>query len=528
METFGSKTGVAREYKDIFELGGVPAFNQFYNVGILTWKCLYKGFYSPWHTILAPTIANPQNKRTMMRMNLAKAISAELAGMIWTDQTDVNVSTHGFDTESGQPDPLEEFVHDVLAKNAFNVKMQEAIEQSAALGGEALKVWRDVRRDENGNEIPGTDKIQIGFCMADQFVPTAWDNAKVTEGIFVSRVAKGGFYYTRLEWHKWDGLTYVITNELYRAEMYRGGAPTESQDILGIRVPLAEMYPYLDEETVVPVEQSLFSYFRPPTANNIDDNSPLGVSIYANALDTLHALDICYDSFCREFRLGKKRIIVPARMIKTVADPATGQMRRYFDATDETYEALSTDDPDSLKIQDNSVELRVEEHVSAINAFLNILCLQTGLSFGTFSFDLHSGLKTATEVVSANSKTYKTVKNYQNMITPAVKTLVDNIIQVASLYDMEYEGVKISALAARGYDVTVTMDDGITQDRQTNINEGVALVGAGLMSKLKFLTDPKYGQGLTIDDAWAELEQISREQNVNIDTVERFNLDTAE
>jgi A118 family predicted phage portal protein len=141
---------------------------------------------------------------------------------------------------------------------------------------------------------------------------------------------------------------------------------------------------------------------------------------------------------------------------------------------------------------------------------------------------MHSGLKTATEVVSANSKTYKTVKNYQNMIVPAVKTLVDNIIQVAVLYDMEYEGVKISQLAARGYDVSVTMDDGITQDRQTNINEGVTLVGAGLMSKLKFLTDPKYGQGLTIDDAWAELEQISKEQNVNIDMIERFNLNTAE
>lgn len=525
MEQFGSKTGVAREYKDIFELGGVPAFNQFYNIGILVWKCLYKGFYAPWHTINAPTVANPKNKRNLMHMNLAKAISAELAGMIWTDQTEVSVSTDGLDAEQ---DPLEGFVRQVLDNNAFNCKMQEAIEQSAALGGEALKVWREVRRDREGNEIPGTDKIQIGFCMADQFVPTAWDNAKVTEGIFVSRVAKGGFYYTRLEWHKWDGPTYVITNELYGSEMYRGGAPTESQDILGIRVPLAEMYPYLDEETVVPVEQSLFSYFRPPTANNIDDNSPLGVSIYANALDTLHALDICYDSFVREFRLGKKRIIVPARMIKTVADPESGMMRRYFDATDETYEALSTDDPDALKIQDNSVELRVEEHVSAINAFLNILCLQTGLSFGTFSFDLHSGLKTATEVVSANSKTYKTVKNYQNMIIPAVKTLVDNIIQVATLYDMEYEGVKISQLAARGYSVSVTMDDGITQDRQTNINEGVTLVGAGLMSKLKFLTDPKYGQGLTLEDAQAELAQISKEQGVNAEMIDRFNIDTAE
>ncbi|MBO7728006.1 MAG: hypothetical protein J6S50_05785, partial [Oscillospiraceae bacterium] len=111
MEQFGSKTGVAREYKDIFELGGVPAFNQFYNIGILVWKCLYKGFYAPWHTINAPTVANPKNKRNLMHMNLAKAISAELAGMIWTDQTEVSVSTDGLDAEQ---DPLEGFVRQVL------------------------------------------------------------------------------------------------------------------------------------------------------------------------------------------------------------------------------------------------------------------------------------------------------------------------------------------------------------------------------------------------------------------------------
>lgn len=510
-----------REFKDIFELGGVPAYRQFYNVGILVWKLIYKGFYTAWHEVLAPTIADPRAKRTLMRLNLGKAVCAELAGMIWTDQTCISVSTEGI-TED---DPLDKFVHKVLRKNAFGQKMQEAIEQSAALGGEALKVWRDVRRTRDGAEIPGTESIRIGYCMADQFIPTAWDNARVTEGIFISRSAKGGYYYTRLEWHKWDGMTYVIDNSLYRAEMTK----TEPQDILGIRVPLAEVYPYLDDTVVVPgIDTSLFSYFRPPVANNIDDNSPLGVSIYANAMDTLHTLDIVFDSFCREFRLGKKRIIVPARMVKTIVDPMTGELRRYFDATDETYEALSTDDPDSLKIQDNSVELRVEEHVSAINAFLNVLCLQIGLSFGTFSFDLHSGLKTATEVVSANSKTYKTVKNYQNIIVPAVKDLVKNIITLGALYDMDIDGVKISTLAARGYEISVVMDDGITQDRQTNINEGITLVGAGLMSKKKFLTDPKYGQGLTEEEAQAELEQIAREQNVTSEALDFFNMNTAE
>ena len=171
------------------------------------------------------------------------------------------------------------------------------------------------------------------------------------------------------------------------------------------------------------------------------------------------------------------------------------KMVRYFDATDETYEAFSTDDPDSLKIQDNSVELRVEEHVAGINALLNILCLQTGLSASTFSFDAKGGLKTATEVVSENSKTYKTVKNFQNMIKPAIVRLVENIIAVASLYDLQYEGTSVSELAKSGYEVAVVMDDGITQDRQTNINEGVQLVNAKLISKKEVLNRPEVWTG---------------------------------
>lgn len=526
----GATTGLAREFKDIFELGGVPAFQQFYNFGIFPWKWVYKGFYNAWHLIAAPTIENPKATRRMAYLNLSKAVCSELAGMVWTDQTEVTVSTAGITLAENEEDPLQKFVRkSALEKNNFGVKMGETIEQAAALGGAALKVWRDVRHDSEGREVEGSESLKIGYCMADQFIPTAWDNAEISEAVFISRQAKGGYYYTRLEWHKWDGVTYTITNELYRADQYRTGS-REPQDILGMRVPLAEIYPFLDETaTVDGVENSLFSYFRTPTANNIDDNSPLGVSIYANAMETLHALDICFDSFVREFRLGKKRIIVPARMIKTVIDPVSGEPRRYFDATDETYEALSTDDPDSLKIQDNSIELRVDEHVSAMNAFLNIFCLQVGLSSGTFSFDAKSGLKTATEVVSENSKTYKTVKNFQNMIRPAVVRLVENIITVAALYDMKTEdGQSVRELAERGYTVNVAMDDGITQDRQTNINEGMALVGAGLLSKKTFLTDQKYGQCLTPEAADKELEQIAAEKRMTGGMLDRINLETAE
>lgn len=523
MDRTASATGIAREYKTVFELGGVPSFAQFYDFGIFVWKQLYRGFYRAWHLIPAPTISDPNAKREVYRLNAAKAVCAEIAGLVWGEECSVNVSIDGRESTEDNPDPLNAFVQKVLCDNSFREKMQESIEQGCALGGSAMKVWRDIRRDSNGNEIEGTEKIKLGYAMADQFVPISWDNAAVHEGVFISRVARKGWYYTRLEWHTWDGMTYTIKNELYRAEMQRG-ANGDSQDILGVRVPLAEMYPYLDEETIVPVGESLFTYWRTPVANNLDDNSPLGMSLYGNALETLHALDICYDSFVREFRLGKKRIIVPARAVRVVVDPQTGLPRRYFDPGDETYEALASDDPADLKIQDNSVELRVDEHIAALNAFLSILCLQLGFSANTFSFDEKSGIKTATEVVSENSKTYKTIKTIQNQLAPSIEHLVRNIIDVATLYGMTTEdGQTVESLARNGYNVQVVFDDGVTQDRQTNINEGVMLVGAGLLSKFTFMTDKKYGQGLTPEQAEEELARIRQEGTGNsVDVTKLF------
>ena len=43
MQRTVTATGIAREFRDIFELGGVPAFKQFYDDGIFVWKYLYRG-----------------------------------------------------------------------------------------------------------------------------------------------------------------------------------------------------------------------------------------------------------------------------------------------------------------------------------------------------------------------------------------------------------------------------------------------------------------------------------------------------
>lgn len=503
-----AETGLAKEYKDIFELQGVPAFREFYDFAIFPAKFIYKGMYKPWHVVPAPTVANPFATRNLYRMDVAKAACAEMAGIAWSEAVDIKISQKG-----SNDDRLSRFVLGVLRENDFFRKMQEHIEQTCALGGGAVKAYVKPAEDDR------PPRIFLDYCMADQFVPTSWDNAKTNAAIFVSRKAKGGYYYTRLEWHKWEDGRYVVENELYRSEKKQDG----SSDILGIAYPLSEVYPDMAKRVeITDIREPLFVYYRTPTANNVDDNSPLGLSVYGNAYDTLHAIDICYDSLVREFRLGKRRIIVPARLLRTVVDPQTNQVRRYFDPNDEAYEALATDSADELEIKDDAVTLRVEEHVQALNALLSVLCLQLGFSPATFSFDLSGGLKTATEVISENSKTYKTIKNLQGQIVPAVQSLVGVIINLAKLYDMEFEGQSIAALTAGGYEVSITMGDAVLEDAQTRINRGILLLTNGLLSKLTLLTDKRFGIGMTEEQAQQELQRIANESGVPVDAIDKF------
>ena len=498
--------------KDVFELEGVPAFREYYNLFIFVWQAIYKGFYKAWHDVPVKTIRDPKGKRRVMAtMNAGKMACAQMARYVWNERCSISASM----ANAPEDDPLNGFLQMVLTDNRFGTAFGDLLEKGFALGGCALKEWVEIPKDENGNDI-GEGKVRIGYTMASQFVPTAWDNSRVNSAIFVSREARDGFYYSVVEWHRLDGTTYRVTNDLYRQPIKDG----EPQNILGWWYPLNEIYPLLSPDTTIyDVHNAFFQYIRPFGANYADDNSPLGMSIFAPALNTLHGLDIMFDSLQREFVLGKKRIIAPARAMKVSAGVNGGRPDRYFDADDEVWEALATDNPEDLKIYDNSVELRIDPHLTGINGDLSILCAQIGFDPGTLSFDTQKGLKTATEVISENSKTFGTVKAHENIIADSLRQMVHAIFELAVHYGLTYNGQTIESMISGGYEVNVTFDDSIIQDRQQDINQGTMLVGAGLMSKKKFMMDTL---GYTEEDADKEIAQIAEEGRSNAIDVTRL------
>lgn len=447
---------------------------------IEVWKQIYTGYLSDWHDVEYKTISGTK-KRRRRSLNMAKTSCEELATLVFNERCSINISDEG----------LHDNIREVLDDNGFNREFQRFLEYMFALGGMVVK-----GRVED-------EKIKLSYVKADSFIPTGWSNKKVDEGVFINEIIKNDKRYTHLEWNQWDKSSYVIKNELYEAN--------KTSNELGIKVSLSTLYEDMEEEVRIEnLSRSFFEYIKPSTANNIDMDSPLGVAVYSNALDTMESIDVAFDSFEREFRLGKKRILVPHTAIKQVVDPKTGRQSRYFDADDEVYQAFKFDEINQ-DIKDLSVELRVEEHINAINSLLNLFSMQTGFSAGTFSFDGQS-MKTATEVVSENSKTFRTKQSHEVLIAEGIKGIVDMIVELAKLYDIpDFEIVEY-------YDVRVTFDDSVAEDKMGDLQYWIQLVNNQLATKHRAI---KKVLGLTDEEATEELALIMEEnkqvQSADID-----------
>lgn len=461
------KIGLLRGIRDIAQHKDISINEDFYNE-IDSWKSLYQGYYKDIHDIEYTTVAKGRQTRRMHTLNMPKVVTEEMASLIFNEKCNISISD----------ETTNDFIEDVLKQNKFNKNFMDYLEYSLAFGGMVVKPYVD------------NDKIKLSFVTADCFIPISYSNSRIYEGVFINEFRKGEDKYTHLEWHLWEKDVYVVRNDLYKS--------TNGQD-LGTKTNLSDMFPDLEEEvTIQGLSDPLFAYFKPNIANNHDTQSPLGISIFANAIDTIKAIDTAFDSFEREFRLGKKRIIVPAHMVNTVIDE-NGNPHRYFDSNDELYEAFNFGDMDSDTIQESKIELRVDEHISAINALLNLYAMQTGFSTGTFSFD-GASVKTATEIISENSKTFKSKKSHEIIVESGLQELIHSILELAYLYGI-YK-------TPEDYEVIVSFDDSIVEDKLAELTNLIQEVTNKLTPRKQAIM--KY-HGLTEEEAEKWMQEINEE-----------------
>lgn len=198
----------------------------------------------------------------------------------------------------------------------------------------------------------------------------------------------------------------------------------------------------------------------------------MGISVFANAIDVLKGIDLIYDSYQNEFRLGKKRIILPLTMAQIMRNENGDTIPVFDDNDTEFYAVKETDNFNQLK--EINMEIRSESHLGALQNSLNLLSSLTGLGNDRFMFDKYNGeMKTATEVISEKSELFQNLKKHELILGAAIKKLYCAILYL--------NGKKIDET-----DIKIDFDDSIIQDKEKEFAQDLQLVSSGIMQKWEF------------------------------------------
>lgn len=436
------------------------------------WKSWYRGNVNNFH-YYTEVVCGKSVQCERLTMNMPKRNCEDISSLLWTEKTRIDLSNKAATKR----------LWNVLdsKENSFTVNMPIFIEKVLALGTGVTVEYKD----ENNKTI-------IDYIEGDVVIPYKFTNGYISGLITVSRFTEGKgnkkIYYTHLTYHEYIDGKYLKLNEVYKSSI---------ETSLGKQLNFNDVFPTVKENEVITTKNPYFQVWKLPIANNFDTGSPMGISILANSIDRYKSIDSKYDSFYNEFILGKKRIIVDQSAMKgqmTTDEEGNQRFVQYFDKNDKVYQAINAEMKEPVKEIDFT--LRKDEHIDSINADLNWLSEDLGLGANWYKFD-GTGVKTATEVISENSKAFRTKKHYEITIDDCIYDLVQAVC--------ELEGIKTN-------NITITPDDSIIEDKNAEITRAQMEVTQGLRSKKSYLMEFK---GMSEEEAEEELAKIQEEKMSN-------------
>lgn len=439
------KMGLINAVQNVLSTSDLIIDSNFYSK-ISEWQNIYAGEddIKSWQDVTGKI-----HRRKRMSLKMAKVISKKMSTLVFNEKARILISENGDAENDDNIDKSQanQFVKSVLEDNYFYHNFGTRLEYMFSGGGLAIRTYV-----KDG-------KVKIRFATADSFLPISQDENGVSECAIISKFAKSGKYYTLVELHTEDDSNYLVQNRLFESD--------NNSDELGTEIPLTTIYgDSLKEISKYPkssYSRPTFVYLKPNLANNFDPSSPLGISIYANAVDTLDELDQAYDMLMQELVMGRRRIVAPDWMMIRNTDPRTGKKKAYVDFEEEVYQSYYSDisSPNApQKPEDVTLGLRTQEITQTINTLLDYLCGQTGFSVGSFTYTAAQGVETATGVISRNSDTYQSKRDHETIIEDGLKKMIISILELGKAAGI-YQG-------STDVDISINFDDSIAQDRTEN------------------------------------------------------------
>lgn len=375
--------------------------------------------------------------RERKSLGMAKSIAEDWANLSLNEKVDITIKKK----------TAEKRINQVLQRNHFRMRANQLVELTFALGTGAFVEYTD------------GDETKIDYIRAGMIYPLSVDNGKITECAFASERTVKGEKQVYLNMHILEHGRYVVENHLFRR---KGSMLTEIDLPEGVeqRVPTGSAVPH-------------FQIIKPNIVNNVDLNCPMGISVYANALDQLESVDLIFDSYCNEFRLGKKRITVPISMTQMQMEE-DGTVTPTFDDADVEFYAVPAATSAGVgenKIVEHNMEIRSEAHSTGIQDALNMLSYKCGLGKGRYDFS-DGQVRTATEVVSEKSDLFQNLKKHEILLNDALVGMVQAIAELEGL--------------SPDVEVAINFDDSIIEDTGAEKMRFMQEISSGVRQKYEY------------------------------------------
>ena len=455
------------------------------------WVNIWKG-NAPW--IKIPTVNGGSHK--MYSLNMAKRSCEDYASILTSETYEINTNDKN--------------VLKNVEKSKLLEKLPKQIEKMAYSGTTATIVKiKNAELIDNQGQLTlkkgvKTKKKLVSLC-ANQIIPLRLEDDEIVDVAFVSEESKKingkktKVYYIETHILKENG--YQITN-VYLDEK---GKEIEVEN------NIIKTYNTL---TNVP----LFAILKNNKENVIENNLGLGASLFANSIDQLQIIDLTYNNFGSDFRLGQKIMLINKKLTQEVLESYKDeegnikQRKRIVYPTEiqkqlfqETDTGIMSND-EKLYIHEYNPDLRVGDNKEGVQFALDIYSFSIG--FGTKYYQIDAqGVKTATEyngnrqdLIANGTKDRKVIKNYIINVINAMK-VADKIL---GLPFNENEEIKIPDI------------DGFLEDDNVRIERARLEVASGVMSKMTYLTKIK---GYTEEEALKEIELINNENSITFSSI---------
>lgn len=312
----------------------------------------------------------------------------------------------------------------------------------ARLQGDESQARLDTLLDEHGLANRLLEAAEVAAAMGGVYLRPVWD-PEFQEEAFLTAVQP---HYAVPEW-RWDRLLAVtfwkelgrVDGEVYRhLERHERVSATEGVILHGLYVGREQdlgrqlsldAHPTtagLQDVTRVQGVPLVVRYVPNVKPNRWHPTSPEGRWDWQGAEDILDDANKTWESWVRDIRLAKARLVVPREYLRTgeygmEAALGTGEASLpYFDVDQEVYEGLDITGQER-EITATQFAIRTQEHERSLMAAMERVVDHAGYAPATFGLNIDGRAESGTALRVREGKTFRTTAKKARYFLPALR-----------------------------------------------------------------------------------------------------------